>query len=238
MYSTAAEFSTPSTPSMSRATSPARYSQPPTIEQIAMGLHLSRTPHLGPSSLGTSVGSDSAIHHSSYQHYRLHPLHQSPSRPGTATSSSSTRVAVPLRSSLKTKTSAQALEGSRSTSPSGASLSASSMPPTPGSRSRSALSRISSVLSGNSLSSYNSYNPNSSSSQSVSGSGSGRSRLERFLWRGLKSPVPGSKSVGARPGTGSLASLNSSDTELSAPRKAVRFMGDKSGEETVKVKQS
>ena len=64
MFSTLAERdSLPSTPSLSRATSPARAlsSPAPTVEQIAMGLHVSRTPYLGADSPALAEGRVSSV---------------------------------------------------------------------------------------------------------------------------------------------------------------------------------
>ncbi|KAL5492115.1 hypothetical protein ACEPAI_3562 [Sanghuangporus weigelae] len=210
MFSTPEERSASVSPAGSRTASPARAKQPPSIAQIAMGLHTSRTPHLGPSH-GFLIASEpgaqrtgSAVHlHSHSNHGHPHTrgrasVSPTSSRPQTA--SSSTRVATPLRSSLKKdiqkfggkgRGAGAGADASRSTSP---SASASSVPSTP----RSTLSRISLAI--------------------TKGTGGSRSRLDKFLGRGLgrgmKSPV------------GSLASLNSnsSDGELGAPRKAVRFV--------------
>ena len=222
MFSTPAERSASVSPAGSRTASPTRTTQPPSIAQIAMGLHTSRTPHLGPAHGFLLTGEPGAqrtgsavhLHSHSHSHYAYAQQHvrgrtsksPPPSRPQTA--SSSTRVAVPLRSSLKKdvqKSNGKGLnaavaagaDASRSTSP---SASASSTPSTP----RSTLSRISLAIT------------------KGTGLTGGRSRLDKFLGRGLglgrgtnlKSPVS------------SVASLNSnsSDGELGAPRKAVRFV--------------
>jgi hypothetical protein len=211
MFSTPEERSVLSTPSLSRATSPIRATSPPTIEQIAMGLHISRTPYLGPQFLG----GDSVIHgRNNFRASAAIGSHPN-SRPGTAgTSSSSTRVAIPatpLRSSLKksnSNNSKSALEQSRSTSP---SASASSIPSTP--RSQSTIGR----LFHHGPSSVSDAGSTSSSGTGIGSRSRSRSRLDRFLWRGVKG-------VGRRnAGDDGIASVNSSDTELSTSRKAVRF---------------
>ncbi|OCB90588.1 hypothetical protein A7U60_g2205 [Sanghuangporus baumii] len=210
MFSTPEESSASVSPEGSRTASPARTTQPPSIAQIAMGLHTSRTPHLGPSH-GFLIASEpgaqrtvSAVYlhpHSNHGHpHTRGRASMSPpsSRPQSA--SSSTQVATPLRSSLKKDiqkagskvTGAGAgADASRSTSP---SASASSVPSTP----RSTLSRISLAV--------------------TKGTGGGRSRLDKFLGRGL--------GRGVKSSVGSLASLNSnsSEYELGTPRKAVRFV--------------
>ncbi|KAH8116535.1 hypothetical protein DFH11DRAFT_1725301 [Phellopilus nigrolimitatus] len=141
MFSTPEERSASPSPAPTRAASasrpPIHAAQPPSIAQIAMGLHTSRTPHFGPahaSRLGNEQGGSRSTGRG----------RQQPSSPFAPTvSSSSTRAAQPLRSSMKktrTDTSSSA-HPSRSTSP---SASASSVPATP----RSAFSRISLAFSG------------------------------------------------------------------------------------------
>ncbi|THH05521.1 hypothetical protein EW145_g4740 [Phellinidium pouzarii] len=126
-------FSTPEERSVSPG--PARSSQPPSIEQIAMGLHMSRTPHLGRTGVHATL----------------------------TESSSATRVAPPLRSSLKKAGAGTSVSSSqnfsRSTSP---SASASSAPSAP----RSALGRFSLAFASTGLSRLDKFlgrNPRSTS---------------------------------------------------------------------------
>jgi len=133
--------------------------QPPSIAQIAMGLHTSRTPHLGPSHSHSRgrLSSDPGAP-------RGAPSRSPVSR---TASSSSSHLALPLRSSLKTRPSTSASDytrkssprASRSTSPS-VSVSTASVPATP----QSAFSRL-----------------------SLSISNASRARFERFLGLGTRS---------------------------------------------------
>jgi len=59
----------------------------PTVEQIAMGLHISRTPHFRPLSAGSSSHysqrshSSGSLPHHPHRHYHTHPYDKSSSRP-------------------------------------------------------------------------------------------------------------------------------------------------------------
>ena len=189
MFSTPEERSVSPSPITSRRSSPGRTTsqEPPSIAQIAMGLHVSRTPHIGPTHAHL-LGSEPSSAHSRYIRPVVSPP-RSTSPHETQTASSSTRVATPLRSSLK-KTDPLNKSGildsnSRSASPSiSTSSSVTSLP-------RYALSRL------------------------FAASGTGRSRLDKFLRRNGNGRPP--------VGTGTV-SLNSSDSDISSQRKAVRFM--------------
>lgn len=146
MFSTpeehSASFSSSSVQRRGRTRAPDVSLQPPSISQIAMGLHTSRTPHLGPS-------------HS--RRLSSEPPNSRTLRSPRAASSTSSHSAQPLRSSLKKPSTlgsaAASPHPSRSASPSASasiSLTAStgSGPPTPS----STFSRISSAITNRSRS--------------------------------------------------------------------------------------
>lgn len=194
MFSTPEERSVSASPITSRPSSPSRtpQSQPPSISQIAMGLHISRTPHLGPAHAHL-FGSEPAASHARLRPV-VSPLPRSPSPRESQTASSSTRVATPLRSSLK-----KSDQLNNNNIKSGGLLD---------STSRSASPSISTASSATSL-------PRYALSRLFATSGSGRrSRLDKFLGR---------NGAGRPMGNGTV-SLNSSDSDLLSPRKAVRFM--------------